>query len=174
MLLLTHITLSRRERQIMDILYQRARATAAEIHEAPIWTPLPRRRASPMRPESIDSHSFLPGGTRSKSRSWGPRSTPQRIRIGGNVQATKLITQVKPIYPESAQQQGIEGTVLLKAVIATDGSLLSVGVLNTLANPELAAAVMDAVKQWRYQPTLLNGVPVEVVTTISVNYRLQK
>jgi protein TonB len=43
-----------------------------------------------------------------------------------------------------------------------------------LANPELAAAAMDAVKQWRYEPTLLNGVPVEVVTTISVNYRLQK
>ena len=47
-------------------------------------------------------------------------------------------------------------------------------VVNTLANPELAAAAMDAVKQWRYQPTLLNGVPVEVLTSISVNYRLQK
>ncbi len=99
---------------------------------------------------------------------------PNRIRIGGNVQATKLISQVKPIYPETAQRQGIEGTVLLHAVIAADGSLLSLGVTNTLADPELAAAAMDAVKQWRYQPTLLNGQPVEVVTTISVNFRLQK
>jgi TonB family protein len=64
--------------------------------------------------------------------------------------------------------------VLLHAVIATDGSLLSVGVINTLADPELANAAMDAVKQWRYQPTLLNGNPVEVLTTISVNFRLQK
>jgi TonB family protein len=99
---------------------------------------------------------------------------PRRLRIGGDVQATKLISQVKPIYPENAQRQGIEGTVLLHAVIATDGSLLSVGVVNTLADPELANAAMDAVKQWRYQPTLLNGNPVEVLTTISVNFRLQK
>jgi TonB family protein len=99
---------------------------------------------------------------------------PRRIRIGGNVQATKLISQVKPIYPENAQRSGIEGTVLLHAVIATDGSLLSIGVTNTLADPELAAAAIDAVKQWHYQPTLLNGQPMEVVTTISVNFRLQK
>ena len=99
---------------------------------------------------------------------------PRRTRIGGNVQATKLISQVKPMYPENAQRGGIEGTVLLHAVIATDGSLLSIGVTNTLADPELAAAAIDAVKQWRYQPTLLNGEPVEVVTTISVNYRLSR
>jgi TonB family protein len=96
------------------------------------------------------------------------------VRIGGNVQATKLISQVKPVYPESAQRQGIEGTVLLRAVIARDGSLLSIGVMNTLADPELASAATDAVKQWRYEPTLLNGEPVEVVTTISVNFHLQK
>ena len=99
---------------------------------------------------------------------------PRRIRIGGNVQATKLISQVKPIYPENAQRGGIEGTVLLHAVIATDGSLLSIGVTNTLADPDLAAAAIDAVKQWRYQPTLLNGQPMEIITTISVNFRLQK
>lgn len=99
---------------------------------------------------------------------------PRRVRIGGNVQATKIISQVKPIYPEHAQRQGIQGTVLLNAVISTDGSLLSVTVVNTLADPELAAAAVDAVRQWRYQPTLLNGVPVEVFTTISVDFLLEK
>jgi TonB family protein len=100
--------------------------------------------------------------------------SPQRIRIGGNVQATKLISQMKPIYPENAQRQGIEGTVLLHAVIAMDGSLLSVGVMNTLADADLANAAVDAVKQWRYEPTLLNGKPIEVVTTITVNFRLAR
>jgi TonB family protein len=113
----------------------------------------PNRRAAPAKPVPV---------------------APTRIRIGGNVQATKLISQIKPVYPESAQRQGIEGTVLLQAVIARDGSLLSLGVVNTLADPDLAAAAVDAVKQWRYEPTLLNGEPVEVVTTISVNFRLQK
>jgi TonB family protein len=98
--------------------------------------------------------------------------TPQRIRVGGNVQATKLISQVKPDYPASAQQQGTEGSVLLKGVIGTDGRLLSLTVLNSLAPPELAQSAISAVQQWRYQPTLLNGEPVEVVTTITVNFRL--
>jgi TonB family protein len=100
---------------------------------------------------------------------------PRRIRVGGNIQATKLIYQIKPVYPETLQQQGIEGTVLLRAIIAKDGSLYgpSIIVINTLANPELAKAAIDAVKQWRYEPTLLNGKPVEVATTVTVHYKLQ-
>jgi len=94
--------------------------------------------------------------------------------VGGNVQATKLLYMAKPAYPETLQQQGIEGTVLLEGVISVDGSFLSPRSLNSLAHPELKKAAMDAVKQWRYQPTLLNGKPVEAVTTITVNYRLEK
>ena len=101
--------------------------------------------------------------------------TPHRIRVGGNIQATKLTYQVKPLYPENLQQQGIEGTVLLRAIITKDGSLNapSIMVISTLANPELAKAAIDAVKQWRYEPTLLNGEPVEVATTITVHFKLQ-
>jgi TonB family protein len=95
------------------------------------------------------------------------------VRVGGNVQATKLIRQVKPAYPAVAKAQGIEGTVLLKAIIGKDGNLLSLTVLNKLADPDLAAAAMAAAQQWRYEPTLLNGVPVEVVTTITMNFTLQ-
>lgn len=109
----------------------------------------------------------------------GPRpqpssAAPRRIRVGGNVQATKLMDVVKPVYPADAQSAGIEGTVLLRAVISTGGNLLGVSVMNTSADPGLAKAAMDAVQQWRYQPTLLNGVPVEVITTINVNFRLEQ
>ncbi len=97
---------------------------------------------------------------------------PRRIRVGGDVQATKLIRQTSPVYPEKAQREGVEGAVIIDAVILVDGSLGGVRTANAVVNPDLAAAALDAVKQWRYQPTLLNGVPVEVITTITVNFRL--
>lgn len=90
------------------------------------------------------------------------------------MQATKLVHSVKPMYPPSAESAGIEGTVLLRAVISTQGNLLGLSVINTAADAELSKAAMDAVQQWRYQPTLLNGVPVEVITTIAVNFRLER
>jgi TonB family protein len=98
---------------------------------------------------------------------------PERIRVGGMVQMTKLVKRVNPQYPDTDKAQGVEGTVLLKAVIGKTGDLLSITVMNRLADPDLAAAALDAVKQWKFQPTLLNGEPVEVVTTITVNFRLQ-
>ncbi|MBI2149284.1 MAG: TonB family protein [Acidobacteria bacterium] len=98
---------------------------------------------------------------------------PRRIRIGGNVSRANLISPVKPIYPESARSAGIQGTVRLQGIIASDGSILSLGVLNEAeTDPELAAAARGAVSQWRYKPTLLNGDPVEVVTTIEVDFKL--
>ena len=107
----------------------------------------------------------------------GPRPAfsgpPKRIRVGGNVQATKLVQMTKPVYPDTAQAAGIEGTVLLHAVISIQGNLLGVAVVNTSVDPQLAQAAMDAVKTWQYEPTLLNGAPVEVVTTITVNFRLE-
>jgi TonB family protein len=98
--------------------------------------------------------------------------TPRRIRVGGNVQQANLISETKPVYPEKAQQSGIEGTVLLEAVITKQGTVGTIRALNTLTHPELVTAAMEAVKQWLYQPTLLNGEPIEVVTTVAVNFRL--
>jgi TonB family protein len=102
-----------------------------------------------------------------------PRPTPRRIRVGGMVQAAKLISQAKPQYPEALQQQGIEGTVILRAVIGTSGQILSLSPFND-ADAALTKAAMDAVRQWKYTPTLLNGEPVEVVTTITVGFRLDE
>jgi TonB family protein len=101
-----------------------------------------------------------------------PPPPPRRIRVGGDVQAAKLISSSpKPEYPPDLEEKGIEGTVLLNAVIGMDGTVLDIRVINT-PNPGLEKAALDAVKQWRYTPTLLNGEPVEVVTTITVNFRL--
>jgi protein TonB len=76
------------------------------------------------------------------------------------------------VYPALAQQSGIEGTVLLEAVIGKDGSVANSRVVNSLVHPSLVEAAMEAVKQWLYKPTLLNGEPIEVVTTIAVKFRL--
>ena len=96
----------------------------------------------------------------------------KRLRIGGNVQAAKIITRVQPIYPQRAKDAGAQGTVLLHAVVSKDGRPLSLQVLSSQVNPDLARAAVEAVSQWRYQPTLLNGEPVEIDTTIQVNFTL--
>ncbi len=101
-----------------------------------------------------------------------PAGPPQRIRVGGNVQATKLLKKVNPEYPANAQAAGIAGTVVLRAVISTSGDLLNLAVVNT-PDTSLAQAATAAVSQWKYQATLLNGEPVEVVTTVAVNFKLQ-
>ena len=100
------------------------------------------------------------------------KSKATRIRIGGNVEAAKVITKVQPIYPESAKDAGVQGTVLLHAVVGMDGRPLQLQVLNSQINPDLARAAVEAVSQWRYQPTLLNGEPVEIDTTIQVKFSL--
>ena len=103
-----------------------------------------------------------------------PARTPQRIPVGGNVQAAKLVRQVHPVYPADLKQQGITGTVMLRAVISTTGETLNPEVINTTVHPGLAQAALDAVRQWRYQPTLLNGQPVEVATTVTVTFELEQ
>jgi TonB family protein len=97
---------------------------------------------------------------------------PTRIRIGGNVEAAKVLTKVQPIYPESAKAAGVQGTVVLHVIVSKDGRPLQLEVVNSEVNPDLARAAVEAVSQWRYQPTLLNGEPVEVDCTISVNFKL--
>jgi TonB family protein len=99
-------------------------------------------------------------------------TNPKPIRVGGNVQAANIIQQVKPVYPADLQTQGIEGTVLLRATISKAGVPLSLSVQNTAVNQQFVIAALDAVSQWRYRPALLNGEPIEAVTTIDVDFRL--
>jgi protein TonB len=99
-----------------------------------------------------------------------PPPQQQRIRVGGNVQQALLINQVRPVYPPLAKQARISGVVRLQAIIAKDGSVQELQVLQ--GHPLLVQAALDAVRQWRYRPTLLNGEPVEVVTTVDVVFTL--
>jgi TonB family protein len=95
-----------------------------------------------------------------------------RLSVGGNIQAAKLITKPQPVYPESARSAGVSGTVILHAVIGMEGKPLSLRVMNSQVDPDLARSAVEAVSQWRYTPTLLNGEPIEVDTTIMVNFTL--
>jgi protein TonB len=99
-------------------------------------------------------------------------ATPQRIKVGGNVQAAKLMKQPKPVYPPLAKQARIQGVVRLNAVIGKDGTIQNLTAAS--GHPLLVPAAMEAVKQWVYQPTLLNGEPVEVITQIDVNFTLSQ
>ena len=99
-----------------------------------------------------------------------PKEGPKRIRVGGNVQSAKLLNQVRPSYPPLAKQARISGTVRLHAVIAKDGSVVQLEVVS--GHPLLVQAALDAVRQWRYQATTLNGDPVEVDTIIEVVFTL--
>ncbi len=100
-----------------------------------------------------------------------PKPTaPQRIKQGGNVTAASIITQTRPIYPPLARQARIQGNVVLHAIIDKDGKVAQLEVVS--GHPLLVQAALDAVKQWRYRPTLLNGEPVEVDTTITVTFTM--
>lgn len=99
-------------------------------------------------------------------------SVERKIRVGGNVQQAKLRVKVQPVYPADAKAQGIEGLVVLRATIGKSGDVENLVLVS--GDPALAGAAMEAVRQWKYENTLLNGDPVEVVTDINVNFTLAK
>jgi TonB family protein len=92
------------------------------------------------------------------------------IRVGGNVQAPERIKYVAPVYPAVAQQARVSGIVILEAVVGTDGAVTDIRVLKSIAL--LDEAAIEAARQWRYAPTTLNGVPVPVIMTVTVNFNL--
>ncbi|MGA9042748.1 MAG: energy transducer TonB [Terriglobales bacterium] len=90
---------------------------------------------------------------------------PARIRVTGYVMASRLLSRVEPIYPPEAKTEHVEGVVVLRVTISKDGSVYKAE--NVSGPPTLVPAAMEAVKQWKYDPFLLNGKPVEVETTVS-------
>jgi TonB family protein len=99
-------------------------------------------------------------------------STPKTVRIGGNVMAANLVKKVTPAYPADMKEQRQEGTVVLQATISAEGVPTSLSSASPEVNRSFVDAAIGAVKEWRYKPTLLNGQPVEVITTIAVNFTL--
>jgi protein TonB len=98
-------------------------------------------------------------------------AAPQRIRVGGNVQEARLSKKVVPTYPPLARSARISGVVRFNAIIGTDGRIQNLQLVT--GHPLLVPSAQAAVSQWVYQPTLLNGEPVEVMTQIDVNFTLQ-
>ena len=95
----------------------------------------------------------------------------QPIRVGGNIRPPTKTHDVRPVYPDEALQARITGVVILEAIIGVDGSVTDAKVLQSI--PILDAAAVDAVKQWRFEPTYLNGVPVPVLMTVTVSFNLK-
>ena len=95
---------------------------------------------------------------------------PQRIRISSGVQEAKRVHYVAPSYPPLASRARIQGTVVLEAIIAKDGSVQNLRVIE--GHPMLVQSAVQAVQQWRYQPTVLNNEPVEVETVVNVVFKL--
>lgn len=99
-----------------------------------------------------------------------PASTITPVRVGGRIREPHKVKNVPPLYPDIAKQARVQGIVILECTIDARGSVAEVRVLRGI--PLLTEAAIDAVRQWRYEPTLLNGVPVPVIMTVTVNFRL--
>ena len=97
-------------------------------------------------------------------------ATPQRVRVSSGVSQGLLIKRVQPNYPPLARQARIQGTVILQAEISKEGTIQNLQLIS--GHPMLAPAAIEAVKQWRYKPYLLNGEPVAVDTQVVVNFTL--
>ena len=95
---------------------------------------------------------------------------PQAVRVGGQIKEPKKLKTVNPEYPDIAKQARVQGVVILECTISPQGKVTDVKILRGI--PLLDAAAVEAVKQWVYSPTLLNGVPVPVIMTVTVNFRL--
>ena len=101
-----------------------------------------------------------------------PSAGGQPVRVGGNVRAPRKLVDVRPVYPQEMRDAGREGVVPLEAIIRRDGTVGSVRVLSAGVHPDFVVAAVDAVRQWRFSPTLLNGQAVEVVMTVTISFSL--
>jgi protein TonB len=95
---------------------------------------------------------------------------PTAVRVGGNIPAPQKIRDVRPVYPPAAESSGVQGVVLLELTIGPDGRVQDARVTRSI--PGLDQAALDAVRQWQYQPTLVEGAAVPVITTVAVQFRL--
>src|SRR5581483_2500026 len=100
-----------------------------------------------------------------------PKVAVQRVRVSQRVTQGMVIHRVQPTYPQMAKIARVQGAVVLAAIIGKDGTIQNLHVISS-ASPLLNQAAIDAVRQWRYRPYILNGEPVEVDTQITVNFTL--
>ncbi len=121
-------------------------------------------------PKEALAHPPQPDSQKGTRQTTSGGTKVQRIRVGGQVEATKLTHQEAPEYPPLAKTARIQGTVRMEVVIDKDGTVEDIKVLS--GHPLLIESALEAVSRWRYQPTYLNGKPVEVMTQVEINFHL--
>ena len=123
------------------------------------------RAASPAAPSAVSLAVFpkLPAAA--------PAAAAAPVRVGGNIKAPTKTKMVNPVYPPIAQSARVQGVVIIEATIGPNGRVQQAKVLRSI--PLLDQAALEAVKQWEFTPTLLNGVPVPVIMTVTVQFTLQ-
>ena len=99
---------------------------------------------------------------------------PVPVRVGGNIKAPMKLVNVNPVYPASMRAAGRSGVVPLDALIGTDGTVVFARVVSASVHPDFADAAIEAVRQWKFSPTLLNGKPVEVLMGVTINFSLEE
>ncbi len=122
-------------------------------------------------PQSIQSLARRRSSPRSKALSSVATGTSRRLRAGDQVSPPKKTHNVQADYPQAAQDAGIAGIVVIEIVIGEDGSVVEARVVQSI--PELDQAAIDAVRQWQFEVTLLNGEPVEVEMSVMINFTLR-
>jgi periplasmic protein TonB len=163
------------------------RVSTEELMRAPTEIPktIQQVKEQPQPPQAAGVVGGVPGGVPGGSMSGviggigtapppppPPKpATPKRIRVGGQVENAKQIFAPAPEYPQIAKMARVQGVVRLAAIISENGTIQDLKLIS--GPPLLVKAAMDAVSRWRYQPTLLNGDPVQVDTEIDVNFTLQ-
>jgi protein TonB len=100
-----------------------------------------------------------------------PRSDDGALRVGGDIKVPRKTKDVRAVYPPIAREAGVSGVVILEVKIGTDGRIQDGRVLRSI--PLLDEAALDAVKQWEFEPTLMNGQPIPVIMTVTVNFYQQ-
>jgi TonB family protein len=144
------------KQELVSVLGHKASALSAELTEL-------RREIAALRGQPAMSVTITPGRT-------SPSGRPP-VRVGGDIRQPMKVRDVKPVYPPLAQESRVQGLVILEGLIDEQGNIADVKVLRGV--PLLNDAAVEAVRQWRYTPTLLNGVPVPVIMTMTVTFMLQ-
>lgn len=143
-----------------------------------LWSGMPDAMFQQLKPQwiaQVHQHADDPNVLRSAAaflNSKNAPTMPTAIRVGGNVAAANLFSQVQPAYPALARQARIQGTVKFNATIGVDGHVKDLTLVG--GHPLLVAAAKDAAEQWVYKPTLLNGNPVQIMTNIDVDFKLEQ
>ena len=146
-------------------------APAANPDAAPVEDPdviAPELRALP--DAAPDGAGAIVGAGDPAGDLFGTLPPPPAYRVGGVVRRPQKVHHVAPVYPAMAQSARVTGTVILEALIAEDGSVDDVKILRSVAL--LDSAAVEAVRQWRFTPTLLNGVPVQIILVVTVAFTL--